>query len=45
MPYEIESCIGVGVLRFGVTPAQMHEIPGAALFSRREAGARSFKFR
>jgi hypothetical protein len=45
MPYEIEPGIGVGIFRFGMTPAQVPEIPGAARFSRREAGAQSFKFR
>jgi len=36
MPYEIEPYIGVGVLRFGTTPAQVHEILGAARFPRRD---------
>src|SRR5258705_12066823 len=45
MPHEIESRAGAGLLRFGIIPAQAHEIPGAARFSRPKAGAPSFKFR
>ncbi len=45
MPHEIESCVGAGVLRFGMTLAQVHETLGAARFSRPKAGAPSLKFR
>jgi len=34
-----------GLLGFGIIPAQAHELPGAARFSRPKAGVPSFKFR
>jgi hypothetical protein len=45
MPHEIESRVGAGLPRFGIIPAQAHEIPEAARFSRPKAAAPSFKFR
>jgi hypothetical protein len=45
MPHEIESRVGAGVLRFGIIPAQGHEISGAARFFRPKAGTPSFRFR
>ncbi|HZR75562.1 hypothetical protein [Bradyrhizobium sp.] len=36
MPNEIMPYVGVGALRFGMTPAQVHQILGAPRFSRRD---------
>lgn len=37
MPYEILPYVGVGALRFGMTPAQTRQILAAPRFSRRDA--------
>jgi hypothetical protein len=37
MPYEILPYVGVGALRFGMTPPQVRQILGAPRFSRRDA--------
>jgi hypothetical protein len=38
MPYEIESYVGAGVLRFGMSPAQVHELLGTPRFARSDPG-------
>lgn len=38
MPYEIESYLGAGALRFGMSPAQVHDILGNPRFTRSDPG-------
>ena len=38
MPYEIESYVGAGALRFGMSPAQVHDILGNPRFARSDPG-------
>jgi hypothetical protein len=38
MHYEIESHTGVGALRFGMSPTQVHEILGVPRFARSDPG-------
>ena len=38
MTYEIESFKGVGALRFGMSPEQVHAILGSPRFSRQDPG-------
>jgi hypothetical protein len=38
MPYPIDSYVGAGALRFGMSPAQVHEILGTPRLARRDPG-------